>query len=92
MKIETRPMMTGRLVVKIPLLFSDVFAADSIADKDGKSRYRIQTVPSIDIRTVRTSIKGLEPYEDITIDFSKPVEGQGLGGIINWEIKQLTGA
>lgn len=90
-KIETRPMMTGRLVVKIPLLFSDVFAADAIPDKDGHAMYRIQTVPTLDIKTVRTSIKGLEPYENVTINFKEPVEGQGLGGLLNWERKQLAG-
>jgi hypothetical protein len=89
-KIETRPMMTGRLVVKIPLLFSDVFAADVLTDKDGKPLYRIQTAPTQDIRTIRTAIKGLSPFENVTVDFSQPVEGQGIGGLLNWERKQLT--
>lgn len=90
-KIETRPMMTGRLVVKIPLLFSDIFVADSEPGKDGKPMYRMQTAPTTDIKTVRCSIKGLEVFEDVTIDFAKPVEGQGLGGLVNWERKQLAG-
>lgn len=90
-KIETRPMMTGRLVVKIPLLFSDVFASDAVQNKDSKALYRIQTAPTEDIRTIRTSIKGLNVFEDVSIDFTKDPVGQGLGGIINWERKQLQG-
>lgn len=90
-KIETRPMMTGRLVVKIPLLFSDVFASDVVQDKDGKSLYRIQTAPTEAIRTIRTSIKGLNVFEDVSIDFANDPAGQGLGGVINWERKNLQG-
>ena len=88
-RIETRPMMTGRLVVKIPLLFSDIFTTDVVEDKEGKSRYRIQTAPDQNVRTIRTSIKGLERFEDVTIDFTKDPVGQGLGGILTWEQKQL---
>lgn len=87
-KIQTRPMMTGRLVQKIPLLFSDIFASDVSLDDKGKPAYRIQTIPDGIVRTIRCSIKGLEPYENVTIDFSKPVEGQGLGGILAWEARQ----
>lgn len=87
-KITNRPMMTGRLVSKIPLLFSDVFYADSELDDKGKVNYRIQTVPSGINRNIRTSIKGLEPFEDVTIDFSQELVGQGLGGILNWEARQ----
>jgi len=90
-KIQTRPMMTGRLVNKIPLLFSDIFALDVVLDEKGKPSYRMQTVPDTMMKTIRTSIKGLEPYENITIDFAQQVEGQGLGGILAWEKKQLGG-
>lgn len=88
-KVTNRPMMTGRLVVKIPLLFSDVFYADTDVDEKGKARYRIQTIPDGINRTIRTSIKGLEAYENVTIDFTKDPIGQGLGGILSWEAKQL---
>ena len=88
-KIETQPMMTGLLTQKIPLLFSDILITSADLDEKGKSTYKIQTVPDTEIRTVRTSIKGLEPFESATIDWSKPPEGQGLGGILNWERKQL---
>jgi len=82
----------GRLVNKIPLLFSDIFALDVVLDEKGKPSYRMQTVPDTMMKTIRTSIKGLEPYENITIDFAQQVEGQGLGGILTWEKKKLTNA
>lgn len=88
-KIETRPMMTGRLVVKIPLLFSDIFVAKTTQDAAGKSSYLIQTVPDENVQAVRCSIKGLNPFEPVNIDFANDPVGQGLGGIINWESKQL---
>lgn len=88
-KIETRPMMTGRLVVKIPLLFSDIFVAKAITDGQGKTSYVVQTKPDDIVKAVRCSVKGLEAVENVSIDFSKPVEGQGIGGILNWEAKQL---
>ena len=87
-KLSNRPMMTGRLVAKIPLLFSDVFYCDSSLDDKGAVGYRIQTVPSGLNRTIRCSIKGLETYEDVTIDFAKDPVGQGLGGILLWEAQQ----
>lgn len=88
-KINRQPMMTGRLVAKIPLLFSDVFYSGTELDDAGKVKYTIQTVPSGINRTIRTSIKGLEPFEDVTINFAQPVEGQGIGGLLNWEKKQM---
>lgn len=88
-KIQTQPMLVGRLVNKIPLLFSDIFVADVSVDEKGKPAYRIQTVPDAMTKTIRCSIKGLEPFESVTVDFTKPPEGQGLGGILSWERKQL---
>jgi len=88
-KIFRRPMMTGRLTTKIPLLFSDVFVAEAETDNKGIVGHKIQTVPDRMTTCIRTSIKGLEPYELVSVDFSKPVEGQGLGGILNWEVKNL---
>lgn len=82
--VTNRPMMTGRLVTKIPLLFSDVFYSDTSLDEKGKVLYRIQTVPDAMNRTIRTSIKGLAPYENVTVDFQQDPVGQGLGGILNW--------
>lgn len=91
-KIFRRPMMTGRLQTKIPLLFSDIFYCDADTDNEGHSVYRLQTKPDRINTTIRTSIRGLEQFENVTIDFSQPVVGQGLGGILAWEQKQLAAA
>lgn len=90
-KITNRPMMTGRLVAKIPLLFSNVWYCDSELDEKGKVNYRVQTVASSQNRNIRTSIKGLEPFEDVTIDFTKDPVGQGIGGLLLWEQKHPNG-
>lgn len=76
------PIMTGKLKDKIPLIFSDVLAFDCQNDGRGKITYTIQTVSDRKTPTVRSSFKGLNPVQDVTIDWTKPVEGQGLGGLI----------
>lgn len=91
-RVFRKPMMTGRLTTKIPLLFSDIFISEAATGDDGKVGYKIQTVPDRMTTCVRTAIKGLEPFEDVTIDFTKDPVGQGLGGLLNWEAKQLGGA
>lgn len=90
--VARAPMMTGQLAAKIPLLFTDVFGADSDTDAAGKVNYQLHTVRDREFTVVRTSIKGLEPIEDITIDFTKDPVGQGIGGIIEWERKQIGGS
>lgn len=87
------PMLTGKLKKRVPLLFSDIFYADSQTDKDGHPQFRIQTMPSGINKTIRTSIRGLDLFEDVTIqgldDRSQDPVGQGLGGILMWEAKNL---
>lgn len=81
-RIFRQPMMTGRLRTKIPLLFSDVFICEAENDGRGNVSHKIQTVPDRITTSVRTSFKGLNPYEDVTIDWNKEIEGQGIGGLI----------
>lgn len=89
-RVFRRPMMTGRLTTKIPLLFSDVLVYEAEATDKGVV-YKIQTIPDRITTCVRTSIKGLEPYEPVTVDFTKDPVGQGLGGILNWSAKHPLG-
>ena len=91
-RVFRKPMMTGRLTTKIPLLFSDVLVSEAENDGKGKVSYQIQTVPDRMTTCVRTAVKGLEPYENVTVDWTQPVLGQGLGGILNWERRQLSAA
>lgn len=81
-RIFRKPMMTGRLTTKIPLLFSDVFIFEAENDGRGTVKHKIQTVPDRITTTVRTSFKGLGAYEDVTVDWTKPLETQGIGGLI----------
>lgn len=83
-----QPMMTGQLAQKIPLLFSDILGCDSDVNLDGKVAYQLHTVRDREFTVIRTSIKGLEPVEDVTINWNEPVVGQGLGGLLNWEARQ----
>lgn len=81
-RIFRQPMMTGRLRTKIPLLFSDIFVTEVENDGRGNIKHKLQTVPDRMTTSVRTSMKGLQPFEDVTIDWKKPIEGQGLGGLM----------
>lgn len=84
-RILRQPMMIGRLKTKIPLLFSDIFVTSSENDGQGNISYKIQTVPDRMTSTIRCSIKGAGPYEDVTIDWTKDPVGQGLGGLLSNE-------
>lgn len=84
-KMLRQPMMTGKLRTKIPLLFSDIFIAESSNDGKGNITHTLQTVPDKITTTVRTSFKGLNPSEDVTLDFNKPLEEQGLGLLLKLE-------
>lgn len=87
-KIFRKPMMTGRLSTKIPLLFSDIFVTEVENDGRGNVTHKIQTVPDRMTTSIRSSFKpALDPFEDVTIDWDKPVEGQGIGGLIQQETK-----
>lgn len=81
-RILRTPMMTGRLRTKIPLLFSDIFVCEVENDGRGAIKHKIMTAPDRMTGTVRTSIKGLAPYEDVTIDWKKSPVGQGIGGLM----------
>jgi hypothetical protein len=87
-RIWEKPMMTGRLRDQIPLLFSDIFALETDQDKDGKPLYLMNTVNNRNQQFIRTSMRGLNPKEDVTIEWDKPVDGQGLGGLVNWWSRQ----
>lgn len=90
-RIIRTPMMTGRLKTKIPLLFSDIYICEVENDGRGTINHKIQTTPDRMTTAVRSSVKGLQPFEDVTLDFSKPLEGQGLGGILKWSQEHPNG-
>lgn len=88
-RIFRTPILTGKLKGKIPLLFSDVMIAEAENDGRGNIGYKLQTVPDRMTTCVRTSFKPpLEPFEDVTLDFDKPLEEQGIGYLLSLEKKE----
>jgi len=81
-RIFYAPLMTGRLKTKIPLLFSEMLTLSAEGDKNGNVNYLVQTKPDRLTPSIRTSMKGCEFKEDITIDFSRDIVGQGLAGLM----------
>lgn len=80
-KILNQPIMTGRLRSKLPLLFSEVLVTSAETDVKKNTNYLVQTRPDRYNQSVRSTLKNSEFLSDITIDWSKPLEGQGLDGL-----------
>jgi len=64
--ISVQPWLTGKLKVRLPLLFSNIYRCVS---DDG--HYYIQTTPHKMYKYMRSSIKGLEDEIEVTIPFDK---------------------
>lgn len=74
--------LIGRLRNRLPMSFSEIWHFYADTDKGGKTHWYIRTKPDRYSPWVRTSIKGLEMIEDITITDWKTPEKQGLGRIL----------
>lgn len=81
-KLVKQPLMTGRLRTKLPLLFSEILQFEATADMNGSVSYVCQTKPDRQNVLVRTSMKNVDYKEDVTLDFSKDLEGQGLAALL----------
>lgn len=84
-RIYFQPLVTGRLKTKLPLLFSQIFFAEAqgATGADKTVKYTLQTKPDRITPLIRCTIKDLNFREDVTLDFDKSLEGQGLGGLID---------
>lgn len=83
-KIEEQLFIPGSAKITIPLMFTDLFLAVGPSGEGKKdNRYRVQTRPDTrGFKYVRTSIRNLEFYEDVTIeDFNRP-EDFGIGALL----------
>lgn len=79
-------ILTGKLRVKVPLLFSDIWHLEHQSDPAKGSKYIAQTRPDRMNPSIRCSVRGLEMYEDITIkDWNRPQES-GIGRIIRTKL------
>src|SRR3972149_3290482 len=84
-RIFWTPLLTGRLKVKLPLLFSEIFFLEAPPlNQPGKeaTQYMLQTKPDQKNPLIRCTMRDLDPFMDVTLDFKKPLEGQGLGRIL----------
>lgn len=74
-------VLTGKLRVKIPLLFSEIWHMECQSKPDAH-KYVAQTRPDRMNPTIRCTIRDLEMFEDVTItDWKKP-SGSGIGRIL----------
>jgi GTPase SAR1 family protein len=79
-KISTQIWLPGKARNILPLTHTNVWLAQA---GEAPGTFEIQTTPEAKgLQEIRTSIKGLKPYEDVTIkDFSK-AGSQGIGRIL----------
>lgn len=79
-KIETLIKLPGRSRRELPIMFNNIWLCQY--DSDGQ-KYQVRTRPDKrGLQDIRTSIQGLETLEDVTLDFSKPLEGQGVARLL----------
>ena len=80
--ITTQLNLSGQARSVIPLMFSDIWLAKNSSTEEAL-KYQIQTRPAMrGLDTIRSSMSGLEMFEDVTIeDISKP-ETYGIGNIV----------
>jgi hypothetical protein len=80
-KIYNQFILTGQLRQRLPILFNNVLVA--IADSDEKTiSHLVQTRSDRENPIIRTSLRNLNFFEDVTIDdFSRP-EAYGLSALL----------
>ncbi len=80
-RVFQRMTMSQRLRTRIPILFSEVLLCLANADDEGHF-YSVQTKSDNDYPFLRTSMRGLDFHEDVTIgDWSHP-ESSGIGRLL----------
>ncbi|MCW4026078.1 MAG: ATP-binding protein, partial [Candidatus Bathyarchaeota archaeon] len=85
-RVYQTPILTGKLKAKIPLLFSEVLFFECTTDMKGNSIYTVQTKPDRMMPMIRTTTRGLEAKENITLNFDNPLDHpldpQGLYSVL----------
>ena len=74
-------MLTGKLRVKLPLLFSEILHLDC-ASTPTEIKYQAQTRPDRINPAIRCTFRGLEMFEDMTIKDWKNPKSFGLGRLL----------
>lgn len=74
-------LLTGRLRVKLPLLFSEILHMECASTSES-IKYQAQTRPDRMNPAIRTTFKGLEMFENVTIEDYKKPSNYGLGKLL----------
>lgn len=83
LKISTELRLPGQAKGMLPLMFADVWMCHTEEAKEG-TRYKVRTRPDRrGLQSIRCSIKELADTEDVTIDFRRPTEGQGIQRLLD---------
>ena len=79
-----QPVFTGRLRIRVPLLFTDTLGTQ-VDHRRGKTTYSVQTVGDRRRQYIRCSLFGVEPEVDVTLDSLDPdvAQTQGLAAMYN---------
>lgn len=82
-RVHGQIMFTGKNRIRIPTKFTDIFATNVEENPKGGASFLVRTVPDRLNPVVRVSRslkeQGVKDVEDVTVDFSNPLPGQGLG-------------
>lgn len=90
-KLETQLYLPGRARTMLPLQFTDIFLTQTKEDEKRGTIYEIRTKPDPKgLQDIRTSIPGLDTYEDVTIPvFSERSVEYGLGALLSGRRKNV---
>ena len=80
-RIENMLSLPRSLKTGLPLLFSEVVQFRAEPNRDGNMKYVAQMKPDKRSPLVRTSLSNVQQFEDVTIDWNKPLAGQGFYGL-----------
>jgi len=82
-RVHGQIMFTGKNRIRVPTKFTDIFATMVEESDKGGAKFLVRTVPDRLNPVVRVSrtlkSKGLQDIEDVTVDFSQDLSGQGVG-------------
>lgn len=79
-RIENHLALSPKLRATVPQQFAHIIPL--YADRQGtETHYWAMLHPDRKWSTVRSTLRNKPPVEDVTVNFSKPLEGQGLGGV-----------
>lgn len=84
-RLENRLTMPGSARLIIPRTVSNIWVCSCESTKDKPDRYFVQTRPSRENNSIRTSMRfsELKMYHDVTIDDLTTPEKYGIGGLLN---------